>query len=97
MGALPTRTFKSGNSVALRLPKGLGIEEGVEMSIREEQGRFIVERVSQPKRKFDIAGIWGIGRHLGLEPIAPEDRIFEDRSLLWPEVDPDKPLAPPAP
>jgi antitoxin VapB len=33
------KTFKSGNSVALRLPKTLGIKEGVEMTVREEQGR----------------------------------------------------------
>lgn len=91
MGALSTRTFKSGNSVALRLPKGLGIEEGVEMSIREEQGRFIVERADQPKRKFNIEQIWGIGRHLDLRPVAPEDRVFDDRSLLRPDMDGDEP------
>lgn len=30
-----TRTFKSGNSVALRLPKELGIPEGQEFTIRK--------------------------------------------------------------
>ena len=34
-----TRTFKSGNSVAVRLPKVLGIKEGTEMRVREEQGK----------------------------------------------------------
>ena len=29
------KTFKSGNSVALRVPKGLGIDEGIEMKVRE--------------------------------------------------------------
>ena len=29
------KTFKSGNSVALRLPKGLGVKEGLEMTVRE--------------------------------------------------------------
>jgi tRNA (guanine37-N1)-methyltransferase len=43
-----TRTFKSGNSVALRLPKALGIREGVEMRVREEQGRYVVEPVNEP-------------------------------------------------
>lgn len=54
-----TRTFKSGNSVALRLPKALGIVEGVEMRVREEHGRYIVEPVRQPGRKIDLTGIAG--------------------------------------
>lgn len=78
-----SRTFKSGNSVALRLPKALGVKEGVEMKVREERGSFIVEPVERPKRKFDIDKVWGIGRHLDLKPIAPEDRVFENRPLLW--------------
>ena len=45
------RTFKSGNSVALRLPKALGIKEGVEMSVREEQGRYVVEPVQELEQK----------------------------------------------
>ena len=78
------KVFKSGNSVALRLPKGLGVEEGAEMRIvREEQGGFRVEPVEKPKRKFNIDKVWGIGKHLDLKPIAPEDRIFEHRPLLW--------------
>lgn len=53
------KTFKSGNSVALRLPKALGIPEGVEMKVREEQGRYIVEPAEGPKRKIDLTGIAG--------------------------------------
>jgi antitoxin VapB len=52
------KTFKSGNSVALRLPKALGIKEGVEMKVREEQGRYIVEPANEPK-KIDLTGIYG--------------------------------------
>ena len=40
-----TKTFKSGNSVAVRLPKALGVAPGVEMTVREERGRYIVEPV----------------------------------------------------
>ena len=36
-----TRTFKSGNSIAVRLPKALGIEAGTEMRVREEQGKYV--------------------------------------------------------
>lgn len=77
------KTFKSGNSVALRLPKALGIAKGLEMTVREERGSFIVEPVDKPKRKFDIDKVWGIAAGSGLQPIASEDRIFDHRPLLW--------------
>lgn len=75
-----TRTFKSGNSVALRLPKALGIKEGVEMRVREEQGRYVVEPVDSPK-KIDLTGIYGSCP--GLKPLRPEDRLLEERELDW--------------
>ncbi|NIJ09599.1 antitoxin VapB [Sphingomonas vulcanisoli] len=77
------KVFKSGNSVALRLPKALGLTEGTEMTLREEQGRYIVEPVEKSKRKFNIDKVWGIGKDLGLQLIAPEDRVFEHRPLIW--------------
>lgn len=77
------RTFKSGNSVALRLPKALGVKEGLEMKVREERGQFIVEPVDAPKRKFNIEKV--AGSATSLRPIAEEDRIFEDRELIWPQ------------
>lgn len=75
------KTFKSGNSVALRLPKALGIKEGVEMKVREEQGRYVVEPVEAPKRKIDLTGIYGAGA--GLKPLRPQDRVMEPRKLDW--------------
>ena len=71
-----TRTFKSGNSVALRLPKALGISEGVEMRVREEQGRYIVEPVEGPKRKIDLTGIFGAIPGLERQP-------FEHKARSW--------------
>ncbi|GAA0301387.1 hypothetical protein GCM10009087_08940 [Sphingomonas oligophenolica] len=75
-----SRTFKSGNSVALRLPKSLGIEAGVEMTVREERGRFIVEPV-KAERKIDISGF--AGKIPWLKLLTPEDREFEERELDW--------------
>lgn len=69
------RTFKSGNSVALRLPKGLGIEPGREMRVREEQGKFIVEPAEPTKHRLDISGFAGKAPWLKLAP--RED--FEER------------------
>lgn len=67
------KTFKSGNSVALRLPKGLGIAEGIEMKVREEQGQYIVERVDGPKRKLDVDRFWGKASHMTHIPERPRD------------------------
>ncbi|WP_174280177.1 AbrB/MazE/SpoVT family DNA-binding domain-containing protein [Sphingomonas bacterium] len=53
------KVFKSGNSVALRLPKALGIVEGTEMVVREEAGKFVFETAEVPAGKIDLTGIWG--------------------------------------
>lgn len=70
-----TKTFKSGNSVAVRLPAVLGVAAGVEMTVREERGRYIVEPVDAPRRKIDLTGIYGSGA--GLRPLADEEREIE--------------------
>ena len=69
-------TFKSGNSVALRLPKALGIAEGVEMRVREEQGRYVVEPVEPERKKIDLSFLRKHGS-LGLKPLRPEDREID--------------------
>lgn len=75
------KVFKSGNSLALRLPKALGLEEGAEMRLREEHGRFTFEPVAAPKRK--ISGEGWMGMVPGLKPLSPEDRVFEDSPRPW--------------
>lgn len=69
------KVFKSGNSLALRLPKGLGIEDGTEMIVREERGEFRFEPADKPKAKIDISGFAGKAPGLKLAP--RED--FEER------------------
>ena len=73
------KTFKSGNSVALRLPKGLGLTEGREMTVREEHGRYIVEPIDAPKKKIDLTGI--AGSMPWLKPLPRED--FDDSPRDW--------------
>ena len=75
------KVFKSGNSVALRLPKALGIKEGVEMIVREERGKFAFEPVPTERKKIDLTGIYG--SIPGLKPLSPEEREFEPRDLDW--------------
>jgi antitoxin VapB len=74
-----TKTFKSGNSVAVRLPKSLGVDAGVEMIVREERGRYIVEPVAKPQERIDLTGIYGSCP--GLKPV--ERRDMAPRELDW--------------
>ncbi len=53
------KIFKSGNSLALRLPKALGLKEGTEMILSIENGRYVLEPADAPKRKIDVSGFWG--------------------------------------
>lgn len=62
------KVFKSGNSLALRLPKALGLEEGSEMVLREVPQGFVVEPAEQPKRKIDISGFAGKAPGIRLAP-----------------------------
>lgn len=71
------KVFKSGNSLALRLPKALGIEEGTEMIVRAERGEFRFEPADKPKAKIDVSGF--AGKAPWLKPLPPELREFEER------------------
>jgi len=53
-----TRIFKSGNSVAVRLPRALGFAEGEEVALVEhEDGRFTLWRESEATEVLD--GLYG--------------------------------------
>ena len=72
------RTFKSGNSVALRLPKGLGIPEGTEVQmVKEAPMTFRVEPIAAPRETIDISGF--AGKAPWLKPLPRELREFEER------------------
>ena len=77
------KSFKSGNSAALRVPAAAGIAPGEEWRLVEDGDNYRLEKIAKPKRKFNIDKVWGIGRGLGLQSIKPEDRVFEHRPLLW--------------
>lgn len=74
-----TKAFKSGNSVAVRLPKSFGIAAGTELTLREEQGRYIVEPVEAKPKKIDLTGI--AGSCPGLKPL-PRLKI-DPRDVDW--------------
>lgn len=69
------KVFKSGNSLALRLPKELGMIEGATMVLREERAGFLIEPEAAPRKKIDISGFAGMLP--GLTAAPRED--FEER------------------
>ncbi|MGE3691627.1 MAG: hypothetical protein AB7F98_09620 [Novosphingobium sp.] len=70
------KVFKSGNSLALRLPKALGLEAGMEMEITAlPDGTWSLKRVEPPKARIDISGF--AGKLPGFKPAPRED--FEER------------------
>ena len=69
------KVFKSGNSLALRLPKELGLKEGSIMVLREERSGFVAEPDSAPKQKLDVDRFWGKAKGLKV----PERRDFDER------------------
>lgn len=75
------KVFKSGNSVAVRIPKALGLEAGQELSMREHDGKIELERIEDRPRKIDLTGIYGC--HPELAPLGADDRAFERRELDW--------------
>lgn len=80
------KVFRSGNSLALRLPAGLQLAPGMEMDLTVEDDVFFsFEPIDIPKKKFNIAKVCGSATNLAF--IKPEDRIFEERPLLWEKLD----------
>jgi antitoxin VapB len=76
------KVFKSGNSLALRLPAELGLTAGMEMELKVADGEhFSFEPIERPKRKLNVDAFWGKAK--GLKLLAPEDRVFEERKLDW--------------
>jgi antitoxin VapB len=75
------KIFKSGNSLALRLPKALGLSEGTEMTLREEQGKFTFQPVTVTPEKIDLTGIYGSCPDLKL--LTRHDREFDPSPRIW--------------
>jgi len=81
------KSFKSGNSVAIRIPAALGIEPEREWTVEEKDGNLVLHPKDKPARKFNIAKVRGCAIGSGLRPIKPEDRVFEERPLLWDDAE----------
>lgn len=69
------KSFKSGNSVAIRVPAALGVEPDREWIVEWAEGSLIFHAKPVAKRKIDVSGFWGKAPGLKLAP--RED--FEER------------------
>ena len=55
-----TKVFKSGNSLAVRIPAGTYLKAGMEMDLIVEDGVMLaLKPIDAPKRKIDVSGFWG--------------------------------------
>lgn len=74
-----TKVFKSGNSLAVRIPAGTALKAGMEMDLTIEDGVFLAyEPIEAPKRKFDVAKVAGSAK--ALDYVEPASREFVPRS-----------------
>lgn len=69
------KSFKSGNSVAIRVPAGLGIEPDREWGVEWVDGDLVFRAKPVVKRKIDVSGFAGKAPGIRLAP--RED--FEER------------------
>ena len=69
------KVFKSGNSLALRLPKELGFKEGSVMTLQAHDGGWRIAPEAAPMRGIDVSGF--AGKCPWLQPLPRED--FEER------------------
>jgi len=76
------KVFKSGNSLAVRIPAGTKLTAGMEMDLTIEDGAYLsMQPIDPPERKFDIAKVAGSAQSLNF--IKDDDRIFEERAPDW--------------
>ncbi len=85
MGAIETKTFKHGNSIAVDLPDVLGVEPGERFTIERTGSGFTlkpIENAAEEKRKLGEL----MARLLAVGPITPvsvrEPIEFPDRPGL---------------
>lgn len=81
-----TRTFKSGNSVAVRLPKGFGIAAGAEVALERRGREVVIRRIADPAaakaRLVQLADVLDALKPIGEVEVRDPD-IFPDRPGLY--------------
>lgn len=71
------RSFRSGNSVAIRMPAALGVEPGGDWTVTPQGDDLILRRKDAPRKRIDVSGF--AGKAPWLQPLPPELREFDER------------------
>jgi len=62
------RSFRSGNSVAIRMPIALGVEPGMDWTVVEQGDDLVLRRKQAPRRTIDVSGFAGKAPGIRLAP-----------------------------
>jgi antitoxin VapB len=86
MGMHETKTFKSGNSEAVRLPQGIGFGVGVAVHVERDGDRVVItpaRNAAEEKRKLHdlVEALQAIGRSGEVQERDPIE--FPDRPGLY--------------
>ncbi len=71
----PARSFKSGNSVAIRMPAALGIQPDGDWIAEQVDGKIVLTAKPKPTEKLNVDAFWGKAKSLKV----PERRDFDER------------------
>lgn len=73
----PARSFKSGNSVAIRVPAALGIEPNRDWTLEERDGEIVLSARPLPRETLDVDAFWG--KAPGVRPLTREEKDLDER------------------
>ncbi len=62
------RSFRSGNSVAIRMPTALGVEPGRDWIVVEQGNDLVLRPRQAPRRTIDVSGFAGKAPGIRLAP-----------------------------
>jgi antitoxin VapB len=86
MGIVQSKTFKSGNSIAVRLPREVALAEGISVTIEKRGGALIIRPTIDPvEERRKVTDLVAELRRIGpVGEIEQRDSdIFPDRPGLY--------------
>lgn len=71
---LKARSFKSGNSIAVRMPAALGLEPGAEWQVEQRDGELVLKPLGPGSDKIDLTSVYGSIPGLKRMPFEQKER-----------------------
>ena len=69
------KSFKSGNSVAIRIPAPIGLKPGAEFTVKvNEDGDLVLTRIPAQKERIDLSDIYGKAKPIERVPFDQSGR-----------------------